>query len=598
MTAQQIIDKRKELWNESHDIEQDKNFRDAVANEIIKDEQLRAEIQNKPELLVEMAFVIVDKEKKTTPFFLNKIQRMFIDKLNKAIADFLDGKRLTLQFLVLKGRQQGFTSFITAYQLACTILRKNFEGFTAADEDGNASTIFQNKAKYTYNLLPDALKPTEKFNNRKQLLFDKLNSSWEVRTVSANMGRSRTINFFHGSEAALWKVLISDIQAGIGEALTKSSIQILESTGNGFNEYKELWDSNKWENCFYEWWHTDEYRNPLGNKEEWFIDFIGKGTKWINKRCKWLLNDIKLDLEQVYWYYNKWNSYVKGEMIKQEYPCTAHEAFLASGSCIFDTEILIARKMFLEKLYADKPYKTGIFNITWNDGERKDYPTAAKWIDKEEGLMTIRVYEEVLEGYPYVIGGDTKGDGTDRFTGTVINNTTGNRAATFFYKGNDSKMYTAQIWALGMHYNKAVTGIEVNFNTYPIELMTDWHYPRQYQREKTDTFTGEVHKKYGWKTDGNTRPLIIEREATIIKEHINKINDVQTIDEMLTFVEDKNGRPDAESGKHDDLLMSDMIAEGVRSQQSRSVTPVYIDNRLYPDEDFDDYRSSGNNYFD
>jgi len=254
----------------------------------------------------------------------------------------------------------------------------------------------------------------------------------------------------------------------------------------------------------------------------------------------------------------------------------------------------------LQKKYETNPYLTGIFRVIWNDGERKDYPTSATWIDKEEvaDQFIIRVYEKPLDGYAYVIGGDTHGDGDDNFTGTVINNTTGNRAATLYYKGKNSKLYASQMWALAMHYNKALLGIEVNWNTYPIELMTDWHYPRQYQREKTDTFTGEVHKKYGWKTDGNTRPLIIEREATIVREDISKINDIPTLDEMLTFVENKDGKPDAESGKHDDLLMSEMIAEGIRSQQTREVTPVYIDNRLYPDEDFDDYRSSGSNYFD
>jgi hypothetical protein len=43
------------------------------------------------------------------------------------------------------------------------------------------------------------------------------------------------------------------------------------------------------------------------------------------------------------------------------------------------------------------------------------------------------------------------------------------------------------------------------------------------------------------------------------------------LDECLTFVKDKNGRPDAESGKHDDILMSDMIANASRSQQRFTV---------------------------
>ena len=107
MTALEIINKRKSLWNKNNSIDQDKKYREAVANEIIKDERLRDEIRKYPELLVEMVFVIVDKNKQTIPFFLNNVQKMFINRLNKAIKEYEEGILLSLKFLVLKGRQQG-----------------------------------------------------------------------------------------------------------------------------------------------------------------------------------------------------------------------------------------------------------------------------------------------------------------------------------------------------------------------------------------------------------------------------------------------------------------------------------------------------------
>ena len=131
-----------------------------------------------------------------------------------------------------------FTSFITAYQLACTITHKNFSGFTIADCNDNTHSIFEDKAKFPYGNLPDVLKPSEKYNNRKEMQFDKINSKWRIATASKDIGRSKTINFLHGSEAAFWDVLISDVQSAIGEALTKDSIQIYESTANGYNEFQ------------------------------------------------------------------------------------------------------------------------------------------------------------------------------------------------------------------------------------------------------------------------------------------------------------------------------------------------------------------------
>jgi len=227
--AKYLIDKRIEKWNSNSEevrLQEDKKLREAIANELVVDRELREEVQESPEKLIELLFYVVDKEQKTVPFILNDVQRDFINKLKQAIEDFKKGKIVDISLLVLKGRQQGFTTLITAYQLACTILNKNFQGFTVADESSNTEAIFQNKAKYPYDQLPEVIKPTEKFNNKMQLLFEKLNSSWQVDTATANMGRSRTVNFFHGSECAFWRDCIALIQAGIGEAFTKNCIKI------------------------------------------------------------------------------------------------------------------------------------------------------------------------------------------------------------------------------------------------------------------------------------------------------------------------------------------------------------------------------------
>lgn len=412
------------------------------------------------------------------------------------------------------------------------------------------------------------------------------------------MGRSRTINFMHGSEASFWRDGISGVQAGLGEALTKDAIQILESTANGYNEFKDLWDSGKWKCCFYAWWKTREYNFKFENEEKkkQFLQDVMTRTDWIYTRCKWLIEFVKLEMEQVYWYFNKHKSYLDGDLIKQEYPCTPDEAFLASGSSIFNKENIIQRKTYLQELYKKKPPKRGEFIITWNDPERLDYPVGFAWHNNVNGC--IKIYEDVTPGHPYTVGGDTKGEGSDFFSGTVKNNNTGKRCATLHMQGLKSKPYTAQIWALGMHFNEALIGIEMNFNTYPVELLSDWHYPRQYMREKFDTMLNEVKKSFGWKTDGNTRPLIIERAITNVDENIDNYTDIDTLDEMLTFIKDKNGRYDAENGKHDDLLFSDMIADAISTQQSAVVdeTKVYQDYDDYDDYD-DSYEMDLNSFF-
>lgn len=569
ITANQVIEKRKELWKEYKDPNKDFEFVLAVARELTENMQLLKEVINNPELLIEMTFNIVDKEKSTVPFFLNEVQHSFIDLLNECIQKHKQGKLLHLRFLVLKGRQQGFTSVITAYQLANTLIKRNFTGFTLADTSDNVRTIFQDKAKYIYNQLPDILKPTEKYNSKTEMFFENLNSSWRINVATAQVGRSRTINFFHGSEAAFWTCLISDTQSSLGEALTKDSIQILESTANGFNEFKDLWDSGEWINCFYEWWRTPEYKDNFESTEikSKFLNDIEVKTEWIWQRLKWLKNSIHLENEQLYWYYNKYKNYLNKDLIKQEYPCTPEEAFLNSGNCVFNTEILTQRKVELQELYKEKPYRQGFFKFKWNDEDSKDFILNSSIEFEESPMGMIKIYEKPKAHGFYVLGGDTAGDGSDFYAGTMIDNTTGKRCATLHAKV-DTDIYTWQMYCLGMYYNKSLISIEINFNIFPVIELKRLKYPHQYIREEYDRISRKMEEKFGWKTDRNTRPKIISEEQSIVKDHPELFTDIDTIGEMLTFVYDEDMRPDATEGKHDDLLFSDMIAQAARCQQN------------------------------
>ena len=575
ITANQVIEKRKDLWEQYHDQNKDFEYVLAVARELTENAELLKEVIDNPELLIEMTFTIVDKEKSTVPFFLNDVQHDFLNLLNEKIELHRQGKLLHLRFLVLKGRQQGFTSVITAYQLANTLIKRNFTGFTLADTADNVRAIFQDKAKYVYNQLPDILKPTEKYNSKTEMFFENLNSSWRINVASEQVGRSRTINFFHGSEAAFWNCLISNTQSSLGEALTKDSIQILESTANGFNEFKDLWDSGEWINCFYEWWRTKEYQDTFESQDikNKFLYDIDHKTDWIWERLNWLKYKIHLKDEQLYWYYNKYKNYLNKDLIKQEYPCTPEEAFLNSGNCVFNTELLMQRKVELQQLYKEKPYKRGYFKFRWNDEESKDYILNSSIEFEESQLGMIKIYEQPKPHGFYVLGGDTAGDGSDFFAGTMLDNTTGKRVATLHAKV-DADIYTWQMYCLGMYYNQALASIEINFNTFPVIELKRLKYPHQYIREEYDSISKKMQEKFGWKTDRNTRPLIISEEQSIVKDHIELFTDIETIDEMLTFIYDENMRPDATEGKHDDLLFSDMIAQSTRWQQNVERLPT------------------------
>lgn len=575
ITADFLINRRKMQWENHHDIKKDDRFVLGVAYELTHNNSLREEIIDYPEKLIELCFTVVDKDKKVVPFFLNEVQNEFIDILNKAIDDYEKGLITSISLLVLKGRQQGFTTLITAYQLAATITRRNFEGLTLADKSSNTEAIFQNKAKFMYNRLPEMLKPTEKYNSKRQLLFEKLNSSWSVDTATKEVGRSRTINFFHGSECAFWKDGISNIQASLGETFTQNAIKIYETTANGFNDYREMWKSGQHINCFFEWWKTKEYRLNFETKNmrtKFLNDIDRKKGIWIYDRLRWLRDQKGLDENQLYWYYKKYQGYIDKELIKQEYPCTPDEAFIASGRCYFNTEIVIKKIDELEHKENNGVLDIGYFKYDLVIKNNKKKITNIKWVSDKGGF--IKIYKKPAKGTPYVLGGDTAGDGSDNFTGVVIDNTNGKTVAVLKHE-KDETFYTRQMYCLGIYYNIALIGIETNFSTYPNKMLEEeYEYPNLYVREKEDDYTGKLEKRYGFRTDKNTRPLILAELQRIINEETDSITDVEIFKEALTFVKNEKGRPEAQEGSHDDLIMGTAITYYIRDQQKTSIDNI------------------------
>ncbi len=571
-TADYLIKRRKEKWDELHSIDFDKKLRSAIADEFLKNQSLLNEIKKYPEKLIEMVFVVVDKNQQTRPFFLNEVQREFIDTLNQAKEDFEKGIITEISLLVLKGRQQGFTTLITAYQLACSILNRNFQGFTLADKSDNSEAIFQNKAKFPYSQLPEVLQPTEKFNNRRQLLFAKINSSWAVDTATKDVGRSRTVNFFHGSECAFWKDGIASIQAALGEAFTKNCIKIYESTANGYNDYQKMWDSGVHINCFYEWWKTSEYRINFPSEEikQKFVKDIDQKDDWINERLRWLRDEKRLDLEQLYWYYKKYEAYIDKRLIKQEYPCSPKEAFLLSGDNVFDTEKILARLTRIPK-----PLKVGYFIYDYDGLTIRNI----RWVNDRNGYIKIYQVPDSPEVTNYCIGGDTAGDGSDYFTGHVLDAKTGVQVAALKHQF-DPDQYTRQMYCLGKYYKNALIGIEANFDSFPIQELQRLGYNNQYVREVQDTYTGKTEKRFGFKTTLLTRPTIISRLIQIVREEVDSINDKDTLEELLTITRNEKGRIEAPEGGHDDQMMGLAIAHQVRGQvvfdtEEIQVTPQY-----------------------
>ncbi len=551
ISINQMVEKRRELWEVSRDISKDQALCAAIADRILDTESLREKIKEHPELLIEACFSIVDKKRETVPFFLNDVQRDFLSKLQTQCSK--------KPYFILKGRQQGFTSLITALMLAYAVVRRNFSGFTLADRDDNTKAIFVDKAKAMYNSLPRRLRPTEKFNSVNELYFDKLNSSWRIASATSNVGRSRTLSFIHYSEAAFFKCPIKDLQKSIGEAATSDAICIFETTANGFNESKELWDSGACHNLFYEWYKTKEYTS---NEHE----YLKSGDTWLNNRLK-MLEKKGLTKDQLAWYAKKYHSYIDKSSIRQEYPCTPEEAFVSSGDCIFDKEKIgdYLSTFSIKSRRGYFSYKIKPLPVYLPSGEIGSYKTTLtdiKFEESENGYISIvEAPNENSNGLikPYVIGADTAGTGQDYFSAKVIDNTTSRCVATLHIKNIDEDLFAHQLYCLGKHYNTALIGVETNYSRHPIRVLRSLGYENLYSHAKRQS-ADDALESYGFVTSALTRPIIISNLVSVMRECIYLETDRQTLYEMTTFVKRSDGKSAAADGSHDDLVMASAIA--------------------------------------
>ena len=507
---------------------------------------------------IESCLKIKTKSGTVVPFRLNDAQRKLY-----AVAKRQQDAGKPVRLIILKARQLGFSTLTEGLIFHACATRKNVNALIVAHREDATANLFR-MSKLFYDELPAPVKPMLRASNAQELVFEnpsKLRSEREarpglrsrIRCATAGgrgIGRSDTLQCVHLSEYAFWPDGAdgkASTLAGILQAVPSlpGTMVVIESTANGFEDFKERWDAavageNDFEPVFFAWFENPDYSMP-----------VVPGTEWTPEERE-MRDAYRLTDEQLQW--RRWcianNCGGSLDMFRQEYPASPGEAFLHSGTGVFDNEQIVLR---LERL----PSTAGRGEFT--DGE---------WTESETGAITL--YELPEEGVPYVLGGDTAGEGSDYFTAIVIDNVTGRIAAKLRQKYSEPE-YVRQIYALGRFYNDALVAIETNFSTYPVMKLQEMEYPNQYSREREDTYTRQMRKSYGFRTDRQSRPRAIANLVEVFSSHPEWFTDRELLEEMLTFCYNEDHRPEALAGKHDDLVMGAAITYAVRHQQRMTV---------------------------
>jgi len=479
---------------------------------------------------IEEFFYIRDKTGNLINLKFNYAQQVFYDHLKESY-----GSKPS-RFIVLKARQLGISTFTEAFITFMTMFNPNTSSVLLAHQADSASAIF-NMTKLYVNELPKSMQPQQKYSNAKEIVFDGdngLKSSIRVM-VASDATRGSTYKYAHLSEVAFWEhpeeALLALNQA---VPMTNDSLIVIESTANGFNYFYNLWQDavngrNDYTPLFFPWYVDPAYSRPY--------DGFALTSYELSIKEKY-----NLTLEQLQW--RRWciaNNCANDEIkFRQEYPISPEEAFITSGTSIFNTELILEHMKSLPE-----PIKRGYFDYDY-DGL---HITNIHWRDDYNGY--IKIYKDRTTANT-VIGGDTAGEGSDFFVGQVIDQN-GYLCATLHHQF-DEDLYVKQIYCLGAYYNSLIA-VEANFGTYPNRELQRLGYPMLYVRETFDNIQYNVQDKLGFKTTALTRPQIISELVEIAREHIENINDRETLQEMLSFVRNERGRAEASEGTHDDLVM-------------------------------------------
>ena len=304
-------------------------------------EDKRLRLKNDFEYYARNCLQIRTKDSGLQPFHLNEAQQYIHKRLEAQKEE--TGK---VRAIVLKGRQQGASTYVEGRFMRNTTFNKGVRAFILTHDGESTNALFEMAERY-YDHLPKFVKPAISAANAKELSFGKLDSGYKIGTAGNKaVGRGQTIQYFHGSEVAFW-MNASEHTKGIMQAVPDAdgTEVVYESTANGIgNFFHQQWKlaekgQSEFIAIFVPWFWQSEYRKEVPDDVAFTDDEMELATAY------------DLTREQLFWRRMKiaelTTDGVNGEKaFKQEYPMNAAEAFQVSGSdgLIKSDECLRARK--------------------------------------------------------------------------------------------------------------------------------------------------------------------------------------------------------------------------------------------------------------
>ena len=483
--------------------------------------------------------------------------------------------------VILKSRQLGFTTFIDLFILDTILFSHNKDGIIIAHKVEDATQIFDKKIEFAIRNMAEDIKGAffkiqQKSSRKIQVVIDYGPHAGSTSSILVSLsGRSGTFHLVHISEFAKLCVMYpkrsEEVERGTFPTVPMDGFIFIESTAEGMaGRFYEIFQQN-WLNRetitpqisqvqflphFYNWQYDDmEMKKiyepiPVSKMDVCEID-------WGSYQLEHNLTD-----KEITYYYMKWlqfggkNSPDAIKSLMQEYPTTQEEAFLSTGQTYFSTAKVAKLLMGVKNGQKGELSTNEKGDIILNP-----YPSGS-----------LEVFKVPEVGVKYIIGGDTSeglahGDAQVLY---VINHKTEECDAIYKSQVAPDELAT-EAYKLGKYYNWALLGIEVNKDGLWVnDALEKAGYINLYYRKVFDDITQKVTKFFGWKTTGATRPFCLAALKAVFFRKDGGFP-AQLLNEMLTFVRNEKGKPEAMAKKNDDVVMAAAIGYAILQEQGKYI---------------------------
>lgn len=423
--------------------------------------------------------------------------------------------------IIRKFRQGGLTTLTVIWALWRCMFKNDQKIMVLSKSDREAKgagKIVTNVLKY----LPEWMKPDVELDNQHEKVFRDTNGSVEFWTCEA--ARSKSLTYLIIDEAAFIKGM-DEHWKSMYPTLSTGGSCIVISTVNGLGNWYE------------EWFHA-----ALQNKNMFHVIDIEYTDNPEYNNAEWA-KEMRANLGE-----KGWRQEVLGD-------------FLGSGETYVNGETITR----LAKITGRTPPIKKMFAQWENDdtGAHEDW----KMLNPEFNRGALWIWEEPKDGVEYILAADVgAGVYQDNSTFHVVRIDTLEQVAEFCSNSIPAHDFAQVIYQVAQYYKDALVAIEAAEQGYTVinKLEHGLAYDNLYYETRRNAETAGVNINKG------NRPVFLEQMQSYLQNDKIKINSFRTVKELKTFVV-INRKPQAQKGKHDDLVMALALLLGVLDTRRREM---------------------------